>query len=131
MRIKDTDVPTTAFATRYRLFEWRVVPFGLTNAPSVFMRIMNRLFADLLDQGVAVFLDDILIYSEDITDHFRLLATVFACLRKYEFFCKLKKCSFLKKKTLFLGFDFTNTGVRVQDAKVAAISSWPTLTTTK
>ena len=66
----DTDVPKTAFATRYELFEWRVVPFGLTNAPSVFMRVMNRLFADLLDQGVVVFLDDILIYSENVTDHF-------------------------------------------------------------
>ena len=70
VRIKDTDVPKTAFATRYGLFEWRVVPFGLTNAPSVFMRVMNRLFADLLDQGVVVFLDNILIYSEDVADHF-------------------------------------------------------------
>ena len=59
-----------AFATRYRLFEWRVVPFRLTNVPSVFMRVMNRLFADLLDQGVVIFLDDILIYSEDVADHF-------------------------------------------------------------
>ena len=95
-------MPKTAFATRYGLFEWRVVPFGLTNVPSVFMRVMNRLFADLLDQGVVVFLDDILIYSENITDHFRLLATVFNHLRKYEFFCKLTKCSFLKQKTSFL-----------------------------
>ena len=70
VRIKDTDVPKTAFATRYGLFEWRVVPFGLTNAPSVFMGVMNRLFADLLDQGVVVFLDDILIYSKDVMDHF-------------------------------------------------------------
>ena len=131
MRIKDTDIPKTAFATRYGLFEWRVVPFGLTNAPSVFMRVMNRLFADLLDQGVVVFLDDILIYSDDAMEHFRLLAMVLARLRKYEFFCKLKKCSFLKQKTSFLGFDFTSKGVRVQDAKVAAVSSWPTPTTTK
>ena len=95
------------------------------------MRVMNQLFADLLDQGVVVFLDDILIYSEDVTDHFCLLATVFDHLRKYEFFCKLKKCSFLKQKTSFLGLDFNNMGIRVQDAKVAAVSSWPTPTTTK
>ena len=82
MRIKDTDVPKTAFATWYGLFEWRVIPFGLTNAPSVFMRVMNHLFADLLDQGVVVFLDNILIYSENVTDHFQLLATVFDRLRK-------------------------------------------------
>ena len=87
------------------------------------MRVMKRLFADLLDQGVVVFLDDILIYSKDITDHFRLLATVFDRLRKYEFFCKLKKCSFLKQKTSVLGFIFTNKGVHIQDTKVAAVSS--------
>ena len=69
------------------------------NAPSVFMRIMNRLFADLIDQGVVIFLDNILIYSKDAKDHFHLLAVVLARLRKYEFFCKLKKCSFLKQKT--------------------------------
>ena len=99
--------------------------------PSVFMHVINRLFLDLLDQGVVIFLDDILMYSEDVTDHFRLLAMVLARLRKYEYFCKLKKCSFLKQKTSFLGFDFTSTGVRIQDAKVAAISSWPMPTTTK
>ena len=80
---------------------------------------------DLFDQGIVVFLDDILIYSEDVTDHFHLLATVFGRLQKYEFFCKLKKCFFLKKKTSFLGFDFTSMGVHIQDAKVAAVSSWP------
>ena len=99
--------------------------------PSVFMHIMNRLFADLLDQGIVVFLDNILIYSEDVTEDYQLLATVFARLRKYEFFCKLKKCSFLKQKTSFLRFDFTNMGVPVQDAKVAAVSSWPMLMTAR
>ena len=99
--------------------------------PSVFMRIMNRLFADLFDQGIVIFLDDILIYSKDAQEHFRLLAIVLARLRKYEFFCKLKKCSFIKQKTSFLGFDFSSMGVRVQDGKVAHVSPWPTLTTTK
>ena len=124
-------MPKTAFAMQYGLFEQHVVPFELTNAPSVFMRIMNCIFADLLDQGVVIFLYNILIYSKDVTDHFRLLGTVFACLCKYEFFCKLKKCSFLKKKTSFLGFNFTNMGIHVQDAKVAAVSSWPMPTTMK
>ena len=86
---------------------------------------------DLLDQGVVVFLDNILIYSEDAMDHLCLLATVLARLHKYEFFCKLKKCSFLKQKTSFLGFDFTKKGVHIQDAKVAAVSSWPMPMTTK
>ena len=92
---------------------------------------MNQLFADLLDQGVIIFLYNILIYSEDVTDHLCLMSMVFDHLRKYDFFCKIKKCSFFKQKTSFLGFDFNNTGIRVQDAKVAAVSSWPTPTTTK
>ena len=78
-----------------------------------------------------IFLDDILIYSEDATTHFYLLETVLAHLRHYQFYCKLKKCSFLKQKTSLLGFNFTSNGIRVQDAKIAAIKSWPTPMTTK
>ena len=86
---------------------------------------------DLLNQGIVIFFNDILIYSKDDQEHFCLLAIVLARLRQYEFFCKLKECSFLKQKTLFLGFNFTNMGVRVQDTKVAAVSSWPMSITTK
>ena len=68
---------------------------GLTNAPAVFMRVMNKLFEDPLDQGVEVFLDDILIYSETLEDHYTLLRKVLDRLRTYKFYCKLKKCSFL------------------------------------
>ena len=68
---------------------------GLTNAPATFMQMMNNLFKDMLDKGVIVFLNDMLIYSTIAEEHFELLEKVFACLCKYKFYCKLKKCSFL------------------------------------
>ena len=70
------------------------MPFGLTNAPATFMRAMNNLFSDLLDRGVVVFLDDILIYSQTLEDHTKLLRQVFDRLCQNKFYCKLKKCSF-------------------------------------
>ena len=70
----------TAFLTRYGQFEWIVMPFGLCNAPATFMRTMNNLFADLLDKGVIVFLDDILIYSSTLEEHNRLLELVLSRL---------------------------------------------------
>ena len=65
-RIAEEDVPKTAFLTQYGLYEWVVMPMGLTNTPATFMRTMNNLFKDLLDEGVVVFLDDVLIYSYHI-----------------------------------------------------------------
>ena len=80
---------------------------GLTNAPTTFMRMMNDLFMDMLDKGVIVFLDDMLIYSTMVEENFELLEKVFAYLCKYKFYCKLKKCSFLQWTTTFLGFKIT------------------------
>ena len=72
------------------------MPMRLTNAPATFMQMMTNLFIDMLDKGVIVFLDDVLIYSNTVEEHFKLLEKVFACLRKYKFYCKLKKCCFLQ-----------------------------------
>ena len=71
------------------------MPMGLTNIPAPFMQTMNNLFVDLLDNRVLLFLDNILIYSTMVEEHFKLLDMEFAHLYKYEFYCKLKKCSFL------------------------------------
>ena len=91
---------------------------GLINTPATFMWMMINLFADMLDKGVIVFLDDVLIYSTTVDKHFELLEKVFACLHKYEFYCKLKKCSFLQRTTTFLGFDIIPEGLQISDAKV-------------
>ena len=69
LRVKDVDVPKTAFRTRYGHYEFLVIPFGLTNAPTAFMDLMNRVFRPYVDQFVVVFIDDILVYSKDAQEH--------------------------------------------------------------
>ena len=101
------------------------MPFGLCNAPATFMRAMNNLFHDLLDQGVVVFLDDILIYAASVEEHNRLLEEVFKRLKQFKFFCKLKKCSFFKQKTTFLGFDVNEHGLCINNQKVRSVVDWP------
>ena len=83
------------------------MPMGLINLPAIFIWKMNNLFVDILDKGVVVFLDDILICSTTVEDNLDLLEKVFTCLYKHVFYCKLKKCSFLRKTTTFLEFDAT------------------------
>ena len=92
---------------------------------------MNNLFLDMLDSGMAVFLDDILVYLGMVDKHFTLLEQVLACLRQYTFYCKLKKCSFLRNSTTFLGFDVTPEGMRISDSKVRSLSEWPVPSTVK
>ena len=75
----------------------------------------------MLDKGIVVFLDDVLIYSTMVEKHFELLDKVFAHLYKYEFYCKLKKYSFLQRTTTFLGFDITAEGLKISDAKVQSL----------
>ena len=84
---------------------------------------------DMLDKGVVVFLDGILIYSKMVEEHFKLLEKVFARLCKHVFYCKLKKCSFLKKTTTFIGFDITPESLFTGDIKVQSLKEWPKLTT--
>ena len=93
------------------------------------MQMMNNLFADMLDKGVIVFLDDVVIYSTMVEEHFELLEKMFACLCKYKFYWKLKKCSFLWWITTFLGFDITPEGLKISDAKVWSLKEWPKPTT--
>ena len=102
---------------------------GLTNVPATCMQMMNNLFMDMLDKGVIVFLDNMLIYSTVAEEHFELLEKVFACLCKYKFYCKLKKCSFLQWMTTFLRFDIMLEGLQISDAKVRSLKEWPKPTT--
>ena len=92
----------TAFRTCYGLFEYTVMPFGLTNAPAVFQHMMNDIFRDLLDVCVIIYIDDILIYSNNQEEHDQHVKIVLECLREHGLFAKLEKCSFDEDSVEFL-----------------------------
>ncbi|KAL0550368.1 hypothetical protein IC582_014876 [Cucumis melo] len=125
LRIRDGDIPKTAFRSRYGHYEFIVMSFGLTNAPAVFMDLMNRVFKDFLDQFVIVFIDDILIYSKTEAEHEEHLHQVLETLRAHKLYAKFSKCEFWLKKVTFLGHVVSSEGVSVDPAKVEAVTNWP------
>ena len=124
LRVKEVDVPKTAFRTRYGHYEFLVMPFGLTNAPAAFMDLMNRVFRPYLDQFVVVFIDDILVYSKDAQEHEHHLRIVLQTLRENKLFAKLSKCEFWLKKVSFLGHIVSAKGIRVDPVKIEAVVNW-------
>ena len=94
MKVKETDILKTAFITRYELFEYTVMSFGLTNAPAYFMNLMNKVFMDFLDKFVVVFIDDILIYSKSEEEHGEHLRVVLGTLCEHQLYAKFSKCQF-------------------------------------
>ena len=103
MPVREQDIPKTAFRTRWGLYEFLVMPFGVTNAPSQFMHMMNDVLSGYLDVFVLVFLDDILVYSKTVEEHAEHLRKVFDALRKHRLFAKASKCTFLVREVEFLG----------------------------
>ena len=118
VRVKDEDVPKTAFRTRYSHYEFLVMPFGLTNAPAVFMDLMHRVCRPFLDRFVIVFIGDILIYSKSESEHEVHLRQVLDVLRREVLFAKFSKCEFWLKEVHFLGHVICVDGVKVDPAKV-------------
>jgi hypothetical protein len=100
------------------------MPFGLTNAPTAFMDMMNRIFRELVDRCVVVFIDDILIYSKSREEHEEHLQTVLSVLRKQQLFAKFKKCEFWLDNVAFLGHVVTKEGIAVDLGKVEAVVNW-------
>lgn len=131
IRIADEDIQKTAFRTRYGLYEFMVLPFGLTNAPATFMTLMNEIFKDCLDLSVVVYLDDILVYSRTEEQHLRDLELVLARLQEHELYAKLSKCDFFKTEVDFLGHIVGKDGIKVDPTKVQTVKDWPTLTSVK
>ncbi|KAL0544441.1 hypothetical protein IC582_019556 [Cucumis melo] len=124
LRIKDEDVPKTAFRSRYGHYEFIVMSFGLTNAPAVFMDLMNRVFREFLDTFVIVFIDDILIYSKTEAEHEEHIRMVLQTLRDNKLYAKFSKCEFWLKQVSFLGHVVSKDGVSVDPAKIEAVTGW-------
>jgi hypothetical protein len=100
--------------------------YGLTNAPASFQRFMNEVFKDLLDMCIVVYLDDILIYSDDPAEHLNHVREVLRCLREHSLFAKVEKCAFSMDTTNFLRFIISPDGLRMDESKVQVIRDWPT-----
>ena len=126
LRIREGDEWKTAFRTRYGLFEYLVMPFGLANAPAYFQRFVNDTFADMKDKFVVIYLDDFLIYSPDEASHREHVRAVLQRLRETRLFAKAEKCQFSVPAVKFLGYHVSAHGRRSDEDKVKAVKDWPT-----
>jgi hypothetical protein len=124
MKIRPSDIPKTTFSTRYGLYEFTVMSFGLTNAPAYFMNLMNKVFMEYLDRFIVVFIDEILIYSNNDSDHEEHLRMVLLKLRDNQLYAKFSKCEFWLDEVPFLGHIISKGGILVDPAKVTAIVGW-------
>ncbi|GKC79459.1 putative reverse transcriptase domain-containing protein, partial [Tanacetum coccineum] len=131
LRVKEEDIPKTAFRTWYRHYEFQVMPFGLTNAPAVFMDLINRVCKPYLDKFMIVFIDDILIYSHNKKEHANYLMIILELLRKEKLYAKFSKCDFWISIVQFLGHVIDSQGIHVDPAKIEAVKNWLSPTTPK
>ena len=124
IKIRIEDIPKTAFSTRYGLYEFTVMSFGLTNAPAYFMYLMNSIFMEELDVFVIIFIDDILIYSKTKEDHARHIHIVLQKLRDHHLYAKFSKCEFWLEEVSFLGHVLSKDGIAVDPSKVQDVLDW-------
>jgi hypothetical protein len=123
IRMKLGDEWKTAFKTKFGLYEWLVMPFCLTNAPSTFMRLMNEVLCPFIGKFVVVYFDDILIYNKSLNEHIEHLRAVFCALRETHLFANLEKCTFCTDWVAILGYVVTAQGIEVDEVKIETIKS--------
>src|SRR3954464_5277001 len=124
IRVREEDIPKTAFITRYGLYEFTVMTFGFSNASPMFMRAMNYLFQEWLDVFVLLYLDNILVYSKSEDEHEEHLRLVQQKLREKQFYAKFSKYEFWLDKVNFLGHVISAEGIAVDPDRVHAIQEW-------
>ncbi|KAL0185639.1 hypothetical protein M9458_017309, partial [Cirrhinus mrigala] len=125
IRIKKGDEWKTAFSMTTGHYEYRVMPFGLSNSPSIFQALVNDVFRGELNRYVIVYIDDILVYSENLQDHVQHVRNVLQRLIHHQLHAKLPKCEFHQTSTSFLGYIISHEGVTMDELKVASVLNWP------
>jgi hypothetical protein len=124
IRVHPNDIPKTAFRIKYGLFEWVVMPFGLSNAPATFQAMVNSIFADHIDNFLLVYLDDLLVFSETEEDHIRHLPMVLQRLQDNQLHCRVAKCEFFKNELEYLGFLIKGNTISVLPSRTSAIQDF-------
>jgi hypothetical protein len=124
IKIRPCDIPKTAFSTRYGLYEFLVMSFGLTNAPAYFMYLMNSVFMNELDNSIVVFIGDILIYSKNEKEHAKHLRIVLQRLQDHKLYTKFSKCEFWLNSVKLLVHNISKDGMSVDPSKVQEVMDW-------
>jgi hypothetical protein len=123
--MKPGDEWKTTFKSKFGLYEWLVIHFGLTNAPSTFMHLMNEVIYSFIGKFMVIYFDDILIYNKSLDEHIEHLRAIFGALREARLFANLERCTFCTDRVAFLGYVVTPQGIEVDEAKIEALKSWP------
>jgi hypothetical protein len=127
VQIKEEEIQKTTFRMRYGHYEFVVVPFGLTNVPTIFMCLMNNVLNKFLEKIVLVFIDYILIYSKNREENEEYLRLVLQVIREHQLYAKFSKCDFFQKQVHYLGHVISKEGVALDPDKIRSIMEWPNL----
>jgi hypothetical protein len=124
LKVREGDIPKTAFISRYGLYMFTVMSFGLTNAPAYFLYMMNKVFMEYLDKSIVVFIDNILVYSRNEGEHEGHLRLVLQKFQDHKLYTKLSKCEFWLRQIAFLGHVVSKGGISMDPNKVQDVLSW-------